>query len=151
MGIASEHLVTSVLRSVLGAALHPTSSTLRGPLMLFGTPAGERHELGLLMAALVASGAGANVTYLGADLPVEELLRAVDLTGAVVLVLALSASSQNESRRAIEALRGGLRNDVAIWLGGAGSAALSMTPGIELLASLDELDRRVGMLAVGGV
>ena len=119
--------------------------------MLFGTPAGERHELGLLMAALVASGAGANVTYLGADLPVEELLRAVDLTGAVVLVLALSASSQNESRRAIEALRGGLRNDVAIWLGGAGSAALSMTPGIELLASLDELDRRVGMLAVGGV
>jgi DNA-binding transcriptional MerR regulator/methylmalonyl-CoA mutase cobalamin-binding subunit len=151
IGIAPEHLVTGLIRSVLGTALHPTSATLRGPHLLFGTTAGERHELGLLMAAVVAAGAGANVTFLGADLPVEEFLHAVDVTGASVVVLALSASTRADSGRAIEALRGGLREDVAVWLGGAGSASFELIPGVERITSLGDLDRRVSRLIVGGV
>ena len=50
--------------------------TLLGPRIVFATPAGERHELGLLMAALTALGASGHPLYLGAELPVEDLLAA---------------------------------------------------------------------------
>jgi hypothetical protein len=50
IGIASEHLATGVLRSLLGSALVPTATALLGPRVVLATPTGERHELGLLMA-----------------------------------------------------------------------------------------------------
>ena len=82
MSIAAEHLASGLLRSMLGSALQPNALSLMGPRIVFATPNGERHELGLQMAALTAMGAGANPVYLGAEVPVEDLLGAVESTGA---------------------------------------------------------------------
>ena len=41
---------------------------------MLATPAGERHELGLLTAALCAQDQGARVFYLGSDLPTSEIV-----------------------------------------------------------------------------
>jgi len=40
IGIAQEHLASSVLRSLLGSALQPTAASLLGPRIVFATPTG---------------------------------------------------------------------------------------------------------------
>jgi MerR family transcriptional regulator, light-induced transcriptional regulator len=146
LGVASEHLATALLRSLLGAALQPTSVSARGPRVLFATPSGERHELGLQMAALTALGAGANPIYLGADLPIEELVRAAESSRPAAAALSVVTLSRIEAERAVDALRAGLRADVRLWLGGAGSTGLAPRVGVEVFGDLGALERRVHLL-----
>lgn len=146
LGIASEHLATAVLRSLLGSALVPSSASLRGPRIAFATPRGERHELGLLMAALSAMGAGANPIYLGAEVPVEDLLSAVERAEVDVLALSLVMLPRAEAEPVVGALRAGLPDEVRFWLGGAGAADLDPCEGVERIGSLDDLERRVARL-----
>ncbi len=150
MGIAQEHLATGVLRSQLGSSLQPGSSALLGPRVIFATPSGERHELGLLMAALTAVGAGANPIYLGAELPVEDLLGAVEETGAAVLALSIVTLPQAQATRAVNAIRGGLPSEVHLWLGGSGAAELALPEGVERIRSLEALEQRVMLLVSAG-
>ncbi len=150
LGIAPEHLASGVLRSLLGSALQPTAASLRGPRIVFATPTGERHELGLLMAALTALGAGANPLYLGVELPVEDLLGAVEGSGAAVLALSLVSMPREQALRTVGALRGGLAARVPLWIGGAGARDLEPTPGVERLATLGDLEQQVALLVLAG-
>lgn len=146
IGIASEHLATSVLRSLLGSALTPTASSLLGPRIVFATPTGERHELGLLMAALTALGAGANPVYLGVELPVEDLLSAVEGADAAALALSLVTIPTAQSTRTVSALRGGLVDEVHLWVGGAGASDIDLPNTVEHIESLENLEQRVALL-----
>ena len=58
-------------------AVYCASSNALGPEYF-----ASARELGLLMAALTALGAGGNPLYLGLELPVEDLLTAVEATNA---------------------------------------------------------------------
>lgn len=146
MAVASEHLATGLVRSMLGSALQPTPVSLLGPRVLFATPTGERHELGLLMAALTAVASGANALYLGPDLPVDELLGAVDRSGAAAVALSLVLAANPQAEQAVRALAGGLPRGAHLWLGGAGAAGLEPLPGIEHIPTLEELEQRVLLL-----
>lgn len=148
MGIAREHLASGVLRSLLGSALQPTATSLRGPRIVFASPTGERHELGLLMAALTAVDAGANALYLGAEVPVEDLLGAVEDTDAEALALSLVTLPASQAARIVSALRGGLASEVYLWLGGAGASEVELPQGVEHIASLEDLEQRVILLGV---
>jgi len=145
--IASEHLGTALLRSLLGASLRPSPIAQRGPTVVFATLPGERHELGLLSAALVATGAGCNAVYLGAELPLEELIRAVEIARAAALTLSLTALGAGDALRFLRALRGGLAQDVAVWVGGRGVAELALPEGVDQLATLDALEEKALLLA----
>jgi DNA-binding transcriptional MerR regulator len=149
LSVASEHLASAVLRSMLGSALTPTVASLLGPRIVFATPSGERHELGLQMAALTALGAGANPIYLGADLPVEELVGAARAIDAAALALSLVALPPESARRTIRALRDGLPDAIALWIGGAGAPALGEIRGVERLETLEQVEQRVALLAFG--
>lgn len=146
MRIASEHLATAVLRSMLGSALQPSASALRGARIVFATLAGERHELGVLMAALSSMGAGANPIYLGPEVPVEDLLHAVQRADAAALALSLVAAPASEVAGPLAALRAGLPAEVHLWVGGAGAASLPLPPGVERIESFEQLEQRVGLL-----
>lgn len=146
MGIAREHLASGVLRSLLGSALQPTATSLLGPGIVFATPTGERHELGLLMAALTAVGAGANPLYLGTELPVDELLGAVEDTDAAALALSLVTVPSAQAARSVSALREGLASEVHLWLGGAGARDIELPRGVEHIESLEDLEQRVILL-----
>lgn len=147
MGIASEHLLTGVLRSLLGAALQPGAAALLGPRLVLATPPGEPHELGLLVAALIALGAGANPLYLGPDLPVPELVGAARRTRAAVVGLSLVTVDPRSAGASLAALRRGLEPGVAVWLGGRGAAAVAPPAGVERIESLEALEQRVLLLA----
>jgi len=148
MGIAHEHLATGLLRSLLGSALQPTASSLLGPRIVFATPAGERHELGLLMAALTALGANGHPLYLGADLPVEDLLAAVEGANAKALALSLVTIPAAQATRTLRALRGGMSDHVRLWLGGSGARELDLLPGAEYFESLEDFERQVSLLGL---
>jgi DNA-binding transcriptional MerR regulator/methylmalonyl-CoA mutase cobalamin-binding subunit len=143
MSIASEHLASGVLRGMLGSALLPTASALMGPRIVFATLSGERHELGLQMAALTAMGAGAAPIYLGAELPVEELLSAVERANASALALSLVTIDVADAARAVGALRAGLAPDVQLWIGGAQAPSIPPIGGVESMQSLEALESRV--------
>lgn len=147
LGIASEHLASAVLRSMLGSALTPGAASRLGPRIVFATLSGERHEIGLQMAALTAMGAGANPIYLGAEVPVEDLLAAVEESGARVLALSVVTPPPASSGRAIGAIRGGLRDEVRLWIGGSGSDELDPLDGVDRIGSLEQLEQRVTLLA----
>jgi len=146
LGIASEHLATGVLRAMLGSALQPSAASQRGPRVVFATPIGERHELGLQMAAVTALSAGASPVYLGAELPAADLVAAVETTGASALALSLVTAPAAPAARAVHAVRGLLPREVRVWLGGAGGTDFEPREGIEQIGSLEELEQRVALL-----
>jgi DNA-binding transcriptional MerR regulator len=123
MGIASEHLATGVLRSLLGSALAPTATSLLGPRIVFAT-------------------------YLGVELPVEDLLSAVEGTGAAALALSLVAIPNSQATRTVSALRGGLADAVHLWLGGAGVSDLDLPQAVEHIESLEDFEQRVALLGL---
>ena len=73
---AHEHLVSAAIRSVLGSLLRTLPNSPRARTLVLATPAGERHELGLLCAAVLAAARGLNVVYLGPDLPGSDIAHA---------------------------------------------------------------------------
>lgn len=146
IGIGCEHLATALLRSLLGAALQPGVHALRGERVVFATLEGERHELGLLMAALAAMGAGANPLYLGPDVPPDELAQVAARSGAAALALSLVNPPTPELMRALAALRAALPAGVELWIGGAGAKQTAPPEGVEHIASLEQLEQRVGLL-----
>jgi DNA-binding transcriptional MerR regulator len=146
MSIAAEHLASSVLSSMLGSALRPDSAAQQGPSIVFATPSGEPHQLGLYMAALTAMGAGANPIYLGADLPVPDLVAACEQTGAAALALSLVTLSTADATRELKALRAGLPETVHLWVGGSAAETIDLPVGIERIASLERLEDHVMLL-----
>jgi len=85
-----EHMASSVVRSFLGGmqgAYHPEISA---PHLVVTTPPRQRHELGALLAAATAAGEGWQVTYLGPDLPMEEIAAAAQQKGARAVGLSIT-------------------------------------------------------------
>lgn len=148
MEIAAERLASAVLRSLLGAALQPTAVSLRGPRIVFATPSGEPHELGLLIAAVTAHGAGANLLYLGTGLPAADLVGAATRAGAAALALSIVTLPTTEAGRTVAAVRAGLPARVRLWLGGSGAGALEVPDGVERIPSLDALEQHVSLLGL---
>jgi DNA-binding transcriptional MerR regulator/methylmalonyl-CoA mutase cobalamin-binding subunit len=146
MTVASEHLASGILRSLFGSSLQPSASSLMGPRIVFATPSGERHELGLQMAALTAMGAGAAPIYLGADLPVDEMLHAAERSDARVLALSLVTIARADATRVVRELRRRLAPRVRIWLGGAAAPSLPAIDGVECIRSLEACEARVARL-----
>lgn len=75
--IAHEHLATQTVRTFLGGLLSSQSIYPGAPHALVTTPSNQVHELGALAAAVAASSEGWNVSYLGPNLPAEEIAGAV--------------------------------------------------------------------------
>jgi DNA-binding transcriptional MerR regulator/methylmalonyl-CoA mutase cobalamin-binding subunit len=118
LSIAEEHLVTGMLRNLLAGLIKGRAG--HGRPILLATPAGERHEIGLLLVALLAQDAGADVVYLGVDLPAADIVKAAMCARARVLGLSL-VGNENRARaiREITAIQAALPADTELWLGGA--------------------------------
>ncbi len=84
-----EHLASAVVRSFLGGMYHAYDTPATAPQLLATTPPRQRHELGALMVAAVATGEGWRATYLGPDLPPEEIAAAAREKGVKVVALSL--------------------------------------------------------------
>ena len=129
--IAQEHLMSSTMRNLLGSFLRVYARPNVPARLVFATPAGDRHEIGTLGAALLAASSGLGVTYLGPDLPAQDLVDSVTPAGAQVLVLGLTRmSAANATERELRTVVRDLPSDVELWAGGrgAGRYASIITP-----------------------
>lgn len=90
LSVAQEHLASAVARATLHALLEAHERPFAAPVLVLATPPGQRHELGALAAAVVAALEGCSVHFLGADVPPEEVARAVRAAGARAVGLSLA-------------------------------------------------------------
>lgn len=88
--ICHEHLTSAVLRTFLDSLRCVRPAPAGAPHLLVGTPAGQHHEFGALITVLFAEADGWRVTYLGTNLPAEELAAAAAQTEARALALSIS-------------------------------------------------------------
>lgn len=87
--IRHEHLATHLVRSAL-ASLRPARMIAPGaPALLVAALAGQRHELGAMAAAALAELDGWSATFLGGDLPAEEIADAAATRGVKVVAVSL--------------------------------------------------------------
>lgn len=123
--IGHEHLLSSIVRNVLGALLQAHARRNPPARLLFATPAGERHELGTVGAAMLAASGGLGVVPLGADLPAQEIVACARAAGADVVVVGLAAAPDAALEREIATLVSELPAGVELWVGGAEAAPLA--------------------------
>jgi DNA-binding transcriptional MerR regulator/methylmalonyl-CoA mutase cobalamin-binding subunit len=148
--VAQEHLVTAELRSLIGALgrLHAVPDS--APRLILATPPGEQHELGTLVAALVASGSGFMTLYLGPGLPPAEVVGAARRVAPRAVVLGYTgADAAPEGLGALVEIARTLPASVECWVGGSGvAAAAQVLPAdrVLLLEDLDAYERHLGRL-----
>jgi methanogenic corrinoid protein MtbC1 len=147
---SQEHAVSAVVRSVLGGLLRTVARPDGSPSVLFATPAGERHELGLLCAAVLAAAAGCRVVYLGPDLPAEDIGHAAARSRAGIIVLS-ATTPDAVSRRELKALGEHLQ-PFEIWVGGPAARTLLAAFGARarLVGDLAEIDKEIALRAGPG-
>src|SRR5437867_7001355 len=116
------HLASAVVRRVLDRVIETAASAAATPNLVVATPAGQAHEFGAMLAAATAAAEGWRVTYLGANLPGEDIGMAAAQTRARVVALSIvypagDSALAYELRR----LRTLLPKEVALVIGGAAS------------------------------
>lgn len=143
LSIAAEHLASNLLTSMLGAALLAHRSERPGPAIVFATPSGEPHVLGLCVAALTAASGGADPIYLGAEVPEEDLVQSAERARASVLALGLVTLPTDVAEATLRRLRRRLNARIEIWTGGSGALRCAPIRGVERVGSLDQLASHV--------
>ena len=148
--IAQERLVSSTVRKHIGLIVETYDRTARRGSIVFATLPGERHELGLLMSAMVCASHGFKVHYLGPDLPAEEIARYAKASGAGIVALSVLLLDGIERLPGqLQLLREALGPEVPIWVGGTGAQQVdrSVLPDdVVIVADSTELEQRLDVL-----
>lgn len=87
--VSHEHFATSIIRKFLLNLLEAQNIPETAPNIVICTPKGQTHELGALVVANFAANEGWNVTYLGADLPMEDVVSAAEETKSRVICFSI--------------------------------------------------------------
>lgn len=120
--IAQEHMVSTIVRSILGSMLVSGKINIEGQTVLVTTPNRQKHELGALMSAVTAMTLGWKVVYLGPDLPVEEIANAVVRHKADALALSITYPiSDSLLKMDLTRLKKIMKPDIPIFIGGQGA------------------------------
>ena len=116
---AHEHFATAAIKAFLNRLPGRPTAVSSGPLIVVATPVGEPHELGALMAHLVAQEIGWRSVYLGCNLPAAEIAGAVRQKEACAVALSVVYPA-DESMLGMEllSLRKHLPRPVEIIVGG---------------------------------
>jgi DNA-binding transcriptional MerR regulator/methylmalonyl-CoA mutase cobalamin-binding subunit len=130
VSVVQEHFVSAWCRERLLVMLNGLQAVgAPGPEVTCATPAGERHELGLLALALRLALRGFRVVYLGADVPTDELVAHVNARRPMALCLSVvHVGAPGELRARLRDLRARIDARVRIAVGGRATEE----PGLEV-------------------
>jgi 5-methyltetrahydrofolate--homocysteine methyltransferase len=118
MLIAARAMQTGM--AILKPYLQQTDSKSSGKVVI-GTVKGDLHDIGKNLVALMLEGAGFEIKDLGADVPIEEFIRAVQKEKPdIVAMSALLTTTMPMMQQTINAFEAaGLRDKVKFIIGGA--------------------------------
>jgi len=115
--IGHEHLATTQIKRFLLNLLDRELPV--GPGLLVTTPVGQRHELGALMAAIIAAMDGWRSRYMGPDMPATEIAASAVASDSRGILLSLaSRADEKQLKQEITMLAHTLPDDLFIILGG---------------------------------
>lgn len=135
ISIADEHFVSQLFATKLRALVDATASGSAGLAVLACVP-GERHELGLLCAAVLLQADGWRVMYLGQDTPLRQAFQLAADAGAKVVALAATMSDHgSEAARELARLEREFPN-LRVERGGAGFGATPLDKAVRSLRRL---------------
>ena len=86
---AHEHFFTANVKMFLGDLARQFATPPTAPRIIVGTPAGQFHELGAIMAAAAAANLGWRAIYLGPSLPAHEIAGAAISNKATAVALSI--------------------------------------------------------------
>lgn len=136
--IRHEHFVSERIGDLLRSLRLPFEARARGGVIVLAALSGERHGLGLEMAALVLAAAGWRVLYLGTDMPVAQVSSVVRDTRARAVAVSVSSAARSDGMaQSVAQLRAELPPRVELIAGGRGAPSMD---GVRALATLEELD-----------
>jgi methanogenic corrinoid protein MtbC1 len=120
--IAHEHLASAVVRTFMGSLSSGTPPGAGAPRLIVTTPVGQWHEIGALIVASTAISDGWQVTYLGPNLPAEEIAAAGQHQGVKAVALSLVYPADDPRvMQDLTMLRRYLPKEVELIVGGRGS------------------------------
>ena len=135
LSVAQEHLATEISRSVIGHLQpHLPLQRRNGKRVVVACIEGELHDLGARMVADFLEMAGFEVTYLGANVPSENLVALVRAKRPDLLALSVTRSScVTALRRTVSAVRA------------TGGDRISIAAGGQVFLRRPDLCRRLGI------
>lgn len=139
--VFEEHLLSEVLTRFLNSEISVLQKTAKKPRVLLATLPGEEHTLGLLMVSALLSSRNITVINLGGEVPLDQIVSAVDRFQADVLGVTFSGAYQYENiRNNLAELREAIAEGIDIWTGGEGVKRLRKLPnGVIKFTSLEKL------------
>lgn len=151
LSIAQERMVSSSIRKHVSLVLDTYDRCAHRRAIVFATLPGERHELGLLMSAMICASQGHKVHYLGSDLPPQDVAQYAREVGAIAVAISVVLLENVGTAPAqLHDLAGALAPDVPIWIGGSGANALAardLPARCIVVRDSVELEQRLEMLA----
>ena len=142
--VAQEHFASAFVREKLSQMIAGMDTGIApGPEAVCAGVPGERHEFGLMVAALRLAGAGWKVTYLGADIPLDDVRRVVrERRPSLLCTSTVMPLPGTDFRDLAHELRGLAPRETAVVIGGQGIPFASMNggvPGVRLARCYGEL------------
>lgn len=148
--IAQEHALSVMLRDQLGQMLKILNTDNHsGPRIAVATPAGDMHEFGIMLSAILIASHGWSVQYLGPNLPADELARACRGFQCAVALLGTTPIPPEELKMPwaeyLRELDRQLPDATELWIGGAAAAEgplsrLILRPKTRWIARLETLE-----------
>jgi methanogenic corrinoid protein MtbC1 len=133
--ISEEHLGSVTLtRALAELTPAPLSGDRAGPLAVLAATAGEEHAIALILFDHVLQEVGWSVADLGANVPLEDLVRYVTRTAARLVALSAARRDRMDALAATVAALRAIPDPPAIMIGGrilGGSDPTAIVPGAD--------------------
>jgi methylmalonyl-CoA mutase cobalamin-binding subunit len=143
VSIAREHLITDQLEALLKIELEKQATGKR-PQILFLTLSGERHKIGLLLAALFFQQAGLQVLWLREELPLSEIPELATELGVTGVALSFSSHyARRQAKQDLRTLRRHLDPGIKIIAGGDAVQQLSSLSDLLVCNDLEQIPRLI--------
>jgi len=139
--IFQEHFLSQQLIRFLNTEIAQMQKHARKPCVLLATLPGEEHTLGLLMVAAMLSSHGIATVNLGGQVPMDQIVRAVEQFRVDIVGITFSGAYQYKNIRPhLTELRDLIDEDIEIWTGGEGVRRLRKLPtGVTKFSTLEKL------------
>jgi DNA-binding transcriptional MerR regulator len=125
--VAQERIVTGTVRRQVSAVLDTYNKISSSEPIVFATVPDERHELGLLMTALIAASKGLRCHYLGPDIPSADIATyATRVTAAAVVLSFVLQDREAASAAALSDLVTRLPKQTRVWIGGRAAVGMEL-------------------------
>jgi DNA-binding transcriptional MerR regulator/methylmalonyl-CoA mutase cobalamin-binding subunit len=131
--VAQEHAASETVRRRFSRAFDAAGRPGSPVDVVIGLPPGRQHELGALAFSVAARRAGLGVLYLGANVPVESWVAALERTDARLVVLGVIGREDVALGRAVAEGLAEATPRATVAVGGRGAAGVAAAAGVVAL------------------